>query len=289
MSQSSSQKLCVCGQSQIFPLCDGKHKAEGWMCNAIQDDANALAFVADPHLRNLADRLAHRFRGVSLHSSIGHIRANRLVILTAGLGVDYIQATMPRVQSDETLVIGIGVTEELTNWAFPASHCVAVPNDPAALWPATVAAIKGTCNAPPNQPRPSIFLSHAVADEHALFPPITALRDYYGLSVFVCADSIEPGSRWQDEIRNQLEACDIFVLINSKSFSKSTYCAFEAGVATGLGKPVRVISLDQSALPDYFAHIQAASVPRLIERKPWLNHEDAILDALLTTLSVPLD
>ena len=32
------------------------HEAEGWMCTAIQDEANALAFVADPHLRNLADQ-----------------------------------------------------------------------------------------------------------------------------------------------------------------------------------------------------------------------------------------
>ena len=115
MTQSSSRKLCVCGQSQAYPLCDGNHKTEGWVCHANQDETNALAFVADPHLRNLADRLAHRFRGVSLHSTAGRIRAHRLVILTAGLGVDYIQAARPRVQTDETLVIGIGAPIPMTN------------------------------------------------------------------------------------------------------------------------------------------------------------------------------
>jgi hypothetical protein len=290
VSEGRAKKRCVCGQSKIYPLCDGNHKAEGWMCTAIQDEANALAFVADPHLRNLADRLAHRFGGVSLHASTGPVRAHRLVILTAGLGIDYIRAARTRVQTDENLVIGIGVSEGLVNWAFPESHSVTVSSEPAAaLWPTVVAAIEGVSSALTSQARPSVFISHSVADENAIFPPITALRDYYGLSIFVCADSIEPGSRWQDEIRTRLEASDLFLLINSQSVAQSTYCAYEVGVANGLGKPVRMVNLDESALPTYLAHIQAVSVPRLMERKPWLNPEDAILDGLLAAVSAPLE
>ena len=107
---------------------------------------------------------------------------------------------------------------------------------------------------------------------------------------FLCAQTrFNQGADGRTESGNQLEACDIFVLINSASLSQSTYCAFEVGVATGLNKPIRVINLDRSAPPDYLSHRQAASVPRLIERKPWLNQADAILDALLTTLSAPAD
>ena len=290
MSGLRAKKRCVCGQSKTYPLCDGNHEAEGWVCSAIQDEANALAFVADPHLRNLADRLAHRFGGVSLHASTGPVRAHRLVILTAGLGVDYIRAARARVQADENLVIGIGVSEGLVNWAFPESQSVAVSSEPApALWPTVVDAIEGVSSTLTSHARPSVFLSHSVADENAIFPPISALRDYYGLPVFVCADSIKPGSRWQDEIRTRLEACDLLLLINSQSVAQSTYCAYEVGMANGLGKPVRVVNLDESALPTYLAHIQAVSVPRLMERKPWLNLEDAILDALLTAVSAPLE
>jgi len=256
------------------------------MCTAAQDDVNALAFVADPHLRNLADRLAHRFGGVSLHASTGTVRAHRLVVLTAGLGVDYIRAARTRVETNDSLVIGVGIPEGLVNWALPESNYVNVPSEPAtALWPTVVAAVEGVSSTLTSQTRPSIFLSHSVADENLIFPPISTLRDHYGLTIFVCADSIKPGSRWQDEIRTKLEASDLFLLINSRSVAKSTYCAYEVGMANGLGKPVRMINLDESAPPDYLAHIQSVSVPRLLERKPWLNTGDAILEGLLTAVS----
>ena len=286
MSDSRAKKRCVCGQSKTYPLCDGNHKDEGWMCTATQDEVHPLAFVADPHLRNLADRLAHRFGGVSLHDSTRTVRAHRLVMLTAGLGVDYVRAARTRVETNDSLAIGVGVPEGLVNWALPESNYVTVPSEPATtLWPTVVAAIEGASSAAHSQARPSVFLSHSVADENLIFPPISALRDHYGLKVFVCADSIEPGSRWQDEIRTKLEACDIFLLINSRSVTKSTYCAYEVGMANGLGKPVRMVNLDESAPPNYLTHIQSVSVPRLLERKPWLNPEDAILDGLLTAVS----
>ena len=170
MAQSRACKLCVCGQSKVYPLCDGRHKAEGWMCHAPQDETHALAFVADPNLRNLADRLAHRFC-VSLHSSMGHIRAHRLIVLTAGLGVDYIQAALPRVEADETLVVGIGVSEELVNWAFPTSHCVRGAQRASGPM-ASCRRSDRRRTSHHTEPASTIDLSlAAVADEPALFPP----------------------------------------------------------------------------------------------------------------------
>jgi len=129
--------------------------------------------------------------------------------------------------------------------------------------------------------RPSIFVSHGVVDEPRIFPILETLREQYGLTLFVCADSINPGTDWQREIVEQLQRCDLFLALNSAATSRSVFCAYEAGMAAGLNKKTRVVSLDNSELPLHLRGIQAVDVPRLLARKPWLTESDGLLDACL--------
>ena len=138
---------------------------------------------------------------------------------------------------------------------------------------------------PKSASRPRIFVSHAVADEARLFPVLQALREQYGLELFVCADSIPSGHEWQQVIRAQLTQCDLFLIVSSKATVSSVYCAFETGMATALEKPVRVIHLEGDATLPYLSHVQASEIPRLLARKPWLTEDEALLDAVLDGLS----
>jgi len=156
--------------------------------------------------------------------------------------------------------------------------------DDLTLWKRTEAALSGSDNPAVPRVAPRLFLTHSVADEGRLFPVVECLRQQYQLSVFVCADSIAPGTDWQTEIRNQLERCDRMLFLSSGAANRSTFCGFEAGMATALGKPIHVINLDGTRLPDYLQQIQAIDVTRLQSRKPWLTTEDALLEACLESI-----
>ena len=86
-------------------------------------------------------------------------------------------------------------------------------------------------------------------------------------------------------IVDHLRRCDLFLVIASHAAGSSLFCAFEAGMAVALNKPVRLVLLDDAALPAYVSGLQAVDVPRLMKRKPWLDACDAVLDACLTAIA----
>ena len=284
------QKRCACGRSTTYPLCDGSHSSEGWRCSAVTEAPINLGFIGGPHLVNLADRLAHGLGGISVHSSGVSVRVNELIVLTDGSDVQWLRQHIRAVEAIRTRVIGVGVELQVLQWAFPTHTCVTVSDDqPTALWTNVVSAVRAQ-PMPQEQSvivRPRVFVSHAVADEGQLYPVLNTLREQYGLELFVCADSIPVGEAWQDEIRRQLVACDLFLLVSSRSVMTSTYCAFEVGVATALEKPIRVIALEEDSTPAYLAHLQGMSVERLLMRKPWLMPDEALLDAILNVVIPP--
>lgn len=290
MSQTANlqtaKKRCVCGRSTSFPLCDGSHQNQGWQCSVVAQVPANMVFVAGPHLVNLADRLAHRFGGVSLNAINGEIRTASLVILCDGADVQWLHNQISRVEAEQVRVIGVGVSIEVLQWAFPDYPCVTISDEKStSLWRLVVSEVstepekRNTKNVPPK-----VFVSHAVADEGLLFPVLDVLRKQYGVELFVCADSIPVGDTWHDEIRRQLSTCDVFLLISSPAVVKSTYCAFEVGIATALDKPIRVIALQEDATPSYVAHLQGICVERLLLRKPWLSPDEGLLDAMLDIL-----
>ena len=100
--------------------------------------------------------------------------------------------------------------------------------------------------------------------------------------MFFCADSIESGERWHPEIVDHIERCDCLVLACSEASSRSVFCAYEVGIAKALGKRLHVVGIDGSTPFLPVAHLHCESTPRLMARKPWLTHTEAILEALLS-------
>ncbi len=131
----------------------------------------------------------------------------------------------------------------------------------------------------------STLISHAVADEAHIIPVTDYLREYFDADLFICADSISPGTNWQETILSALERQAVFVLLLSQVTRNSLFCAFEIGVAHALGKPMLLISLDGSAPPPFIQHMQVIDLPRILRQKPWLAFEDVLLDEMLSGLA----
>ena len=190
-----------------------------------------------------------------------------------------------RVRARQTLVLVVGADVVLVGAAFPGARLVPVADADhvGVLWANLLAALDAPGSPAPAE-APRLFLSHATADEAHLMPAVAALRAL-GIEVFLCGDSIPQGSRWWDEIRAALQACDRFLLVLSASSVDSTWCAFEAGAALAWDKPVQLISLDGSLPPSFLAHLQMQDLPRIQRLRPWLDAEDALVEALVAPLS----
>lgn len=282
MVGSDPQRLCICGRSSRPPLCDGAHRAADWSCARTVRQEAPFVFLADPMYTNLADRLAHRFDGLSIGDLDGPIRCDRLVVLTGGHGASGLRKRMTGVQHRSCTVLGVGVPVETIGWAFPNAECASLgAQSGVALWAEAEAFLSGGSSHRTWLQKPRLFLSHSHQDEAVLFPVIEALRSVYGLDVFVCADSIPGGTEWHARIETALRERDLFLSIVSESANRSTFCAFEAGMAVALGKPIRLVSLDGTRPPGHLEHLQAEDVPRLQARKPWLPRMEAILGAML--------
>ncbi|HCP44913.1 MAG TPA: hypothetical protein DIU15_02640, partial [Deltaproteobacteria bacterium] len=215
------------------------------------------------------------------------IVCQRLAILTDGHAIERLHQLAANIRAEETLVVGVGLSASLVQWAFPKTQWVIIEDEsPSLLWQNAEAALMTTNSRPTTQSltRPRVFLSHSHRDEGALFPAIETLREHFQIPLFVCADSIAPGGGWLDEIRHQLHDCDRFVFVVSTHANDSVFCGFEAGMAMALGKPIHLVSLDAQLPPLHLQHLQAVCVKRLLERKPWLTAEDGLVEALLSGL-----
>ena len=275
-------KRCACGASSTFPLCDGSHQSAGWRCDRPLQQRVSIGFAASPSLVNLAERLAHRFNGVAFHRTDNDVAVDKLVILSDGQGMDQLRSAFSHWDSNEQLVIGVGLSNEALARPFAGAGFVSVPDTNATiLWKATEAAVSGDVPQRTSSTSPKVFLSHAVVDEDRLYPIVDSMRTQFDTQVFVCSDSVPTGSLWRASITDHLERCDLFVLVASEASVSSVYCAFEIGMASALKKPIRIITLDGVAPPAFVSDIQATDVERMMTRKPWLDADDALLEAFL--------
>ena len=177
-----SKKRCACGLSTVFPLCDGSHSEQGWSCSALSQVPVQIAFLAGPHLTNLADRLAHGLGGISIGQSGGTVQATELVVLSDGSDVQWLRGRIESMDASSIRVLGIGLSDDVLRWAFPEYHTVAVSDEnPSALWSMVEAAVRDKSSAltTDDLTRPTVFVSHAIADEGHLFPVLKTLREQY--------------------------------------------------------------------------------------------------------------
>jgi hypothetical protein len=278
-------RRCSCGGSQQLPLCDGSHTLGGWNCAAA---APRLGFVvaAGQHLLSFAERLAHARGGAVLHRLDGEVRAEELVVLTDGTDLPSARVDLARVRAHRSRALVVGAEPALLQAALPGMVCVAVEDDahPAVLWARLMAALEQdeSSAGPPLGRAPRVFLSHAVVDESELAGPVEALRRL-GVEVFLCGDSMRAGADWRAQIDAALRGCDRFVLWVTAAAAGSVWCAYEAGVAMGLGKDIRLISADMAMPPGPLAHLYGESLPRLARLRPWLTPDDMVVAAVLAS------
>jgi hypothetical protein len=271
---------CICGRSARLPVCDGSHRDAGWRC--AEATVHGRVFAAGHHAQALAERLAHARGGSALQRLDGGVRAAELVVVTDGSDLGALQPELARVEARRTRVVVIGADHGLLTAALPGAELLAVEDttDPALLWHRIANALDGPAIAPVDARPPRLFVSHAVSDEPRLAPVARALRAL-GIEVFLCGDSIRSGSDWRERIVEALRAADRFVLVLSAASRESTWCAFEAGVAVALGTPVQVLSLDGTDPPSFLAHLQMDDLARMRGLRPWLDADEALIDALL--------
>lgn len=283
LGAAMSRRRCICGRSSVLPLCDGAHTVEGWKCGMTQSMPYARVFAGGPSYQTVIERLAHAQRGAALHHIQGPISAENLVVVTDGTDLDALRPSLERVSAESTKVLLIGADATLLGRAFPRAAVIPVSeaDQPALFWRNLTTALDQTVIVMSGGAH--LFLSHATEDEAALQPTVEALRRL-GVQVFSCGDSIPGGARWWDEILDALHRCDRFVVALTPASRASHWCAFEAGAAVALGKPVQVVSLDGKPPPSFLAHLQMQNVPRQRMLHPWLNEHDALLEAFLAPL-----
>jgi TIR domain len=283
-------KLCVCGRSHAYPVCDDSHLAEGSTC-ASNPRWAAYGFCTSHRYQNLAKKLASHHQGLACLPGEPPPSVETLVTIVDGTDLDYPLQAYRQIHATDRVVVTLGVAGAVLSEVFPGSRVVDLGGqDLAQVFKRITALLQGagaTTDAPsarPREPLRAAFVSHAVADEALIMPAIDYARRYYGAELFTCSDSIPPGANWQASIMAALAAKDLFVLLLSAATEASHFCSFEIGVAVGLAKPMAVLSLDGSRPPLFVQQLHAIDIPRIERQKPWLERHDIVLDALLRVL-----
>ena len=289
-------KLCVCGRSALFPICDESHVAEDWVCATDITWAN-YGFCASYRYENLVRKLAAHYQGVSCLAGEPFPTLETLVIIVDGTDLDFPVEANRQIRAKRRLVVTLGIASPLLNSVFPGCQIV----DLAGIdvfqsfkrirkildesdGNSQLQDISDVVPLPIEATLKSVFISHAVKDEPLIMPVIDYLR-YFQVDLFTCADSIPASTNWQREIIDALRNKDTFAVLLSQATLTSHFCSFEIGMAYALEKPIILISLDGSRPPIFVQHLQTVDLTRLERQKPWLDRGDLLLDELLKVLS----
>jgi hypothetical protein len=286
----SQKKLCVCGRSAQFPLCDESHVEQGWTCVVGAQHVQRL-FCGSSRYRNLAQKLGWHFKGALVEVGEALPSADQLILVLDATEIAYPRAIFEQAGAPTTTVFCLSGPAAALGAVFPGAAIVPVePVDLLEAFKWIRRFIKKDSEVSPQtpgqaKPLASAFISHAVADEPLILPAVEFLRDSYQLELFLCADSIPPGAEWREKIELGLRSSDHFVNLVSTGSYGSTYCAYETGMAVALKRPVSLISLDGSRPPAFVQHLNAIDLQRQLLARPWLSRTEALVDALLQVLS----
>jgi CDGSH-type Zn-finger protein len=203
----AARKLCACGRSQAFPFCDNSHQAEGWNCTTSSTWAR-IGFCASDRYQNLARKLASHYQGAIFWPGGSLPAVDQLVTIVDGMDLELVLAMNRAIQARARMVITLGVPGGLLHELFSGCQVFDLGRiDLLAAFKQVVAIVDSGQG--PAAPLSAVtmhtgFISHAVADEALLLPIVDYLRRYFAVNLFVCADSILPGTDWQETIQNAL-------------------------------------------------------------------------------------
>lgn len=88
-----------------------------------------------------------------------------------------------------------------------------------------------------------VFISYSSKDLAIVKQFEISLSQYPGIEVFVADYSIAPGSAFRDEIINEIDTSNLFVLLWSKNSKTSEWVSQEIGIAKTKQKPILPIVL----------------------------------------------
>ena len=273
-------RRCICGQAESYPVCDGSHTGSDWSCKLRSRTQVKYASISSQHYRSLAQKWSFHNKAVVVEEEDDDkIICQQLWIFCDGSDAESILLNRARVVAQEVVLVAISVSDSLLFALGPFDSVVHITeSEKGSLW---VQLLQASIQKPTSGNRQNIFLSHAVVDEGHWIPALDGLRDQLGHRVFSCSDSIRSGSNWYEEITGHLHRSDWVLCLISQGFLRSTFCAFEVGMARALNKPMLMISIDDSLPPSYAQDVQMEMLSRYCATRPWLTPEEALMECIL--------
>ncbi|MAA79557.1 MAG: hypothetical protein CL916_09880, partial [Deltaproteobacteria bacterium] len=267
-----------------YPLCDGRHTQVGWSCTTKAIPRSQYVSVSSNHYRSLAQKWSAQHNALVMEEEEEpQIICQALWVFCDGSDIESILFHKKRVRAQQVILVSISISHQLL-FALGSFDSVIEIQDESqkSLW---VQLQNANLQSPQQRSPQRIFLSHAVVDEAQWIPALDEIRTSLGHSIFSCSDSITSGSNWYTEIIRELVECDWVLCLISKGFVRSTFCAFEVGMARALEKPMFLISIDDSFPPSYAQELHMETLSRYCATRPWLTQKEALSEAVLTFAS----
>ena len=92
--------------------------------------------------------------------------------------------------------------------------------------------------------RISVFISYSTHDKKIGGRFKCCLESYCGFHAFIAHDDIPPSTIFEEEIKNAINKCDIFIPLISQVFKDSDFTDQETGIAVSLNKKIIPIKLE---------------------------------------------
>jgi hypothetical protein len=102
----------------------------------------------------------------------------------------------------------------------------------------------------------NVFLSYSSKDRR-LAGRLKENLQFYGIRVFLAHEDITPSHQWLQEIIKNMKACDVFLPLLTREFSRSNWTDQEAGMAVVLSKHVMPLSVGGLKPYGFLAGFQA--------------------------------
>jgi len=104
------------------------------------------------------------------------------------------------------------------------------------------------------------FISYQT-DDKIVAGKLKQILSKIDIDSFLAHDDIEVSQEWRDKILQEIEICDLFICLLSKSYHNSPWCAQESGiVAYRADVTIIPLSLDGSIPKGFISHIQSAKL-----------------------------
>lgn len=111
-----------------------------------------------------------------------------------------------------------------------------------------------------------VFISHADPDTHKAKILKDKLSEYR-FDVFLAADDIHGGSKWESMLEDEIKNCDVFLPLLSENYHLGNFPDQELGMALGCGSKIFPVRLDQTRPYGFMAAYQYVDCDQSFPKK----------------------